>query len=151
MFRFRAVAAACLATVAAATGLGVAVPAQAAGTVHIAEVYYNSPGADSRSNSSLNGEWVKVTNSTSRAASLTGWTLSDASRHTYRFGTFTLRAGRSVLVHTGRGLNTSSNVFQQRRAYVWNNDKDTATLRKATGARVDVCSYNNPRRSFVTC
>jgi hypothetical protein len=151
LHRLRAVAAACLATGVSALGLATAGPAQAAGSVHIAEIYYNSPGSDNGSNASLNAEWVKITNSTTRAASLTGWTLTDASRHTYRFGSFTLGAGRSVYVHTGHGTNTAVNRYQGRSWYVWNNDKDTATLRRSTGSWADACSYNNRYRSYVYC
>lgn len=32
-----------------------------------------------------------------------------------------------------------------------NNDKDTATLRKPTGTKVDSCSYNNSGRRYVYC
>jgi len=147
----RARIAAGLAAAAALTGFATAAPAQAAGSVHLAEIYYNSPGTDTGSNASLNAEWVRITNSTTRAVSLKGWTLTDASRHTYVFPSVTLGAGRSVTVHTGRGTNTTANLYQQRRWYVWNNDKDQATLRKSTGSVVDTCSYNNSRRSYVMC
>ncbi|WP_225848856.1 lamin tail domain-containing protein [Streptomyces sp. HPF1205] len=151
MHRFTAVAAACLTTAVAALGLATAGPAQAAGSVHLSEIYYNSPGSDTGSNASLNAEWVKITNSTTRSADLTGWTLTDASRHTYRFGSYRLGAGKSVYVHTGRGGNTALNRYQGRSWYVWNNDKDTATLRRSTGTRVDVCAYSNSHRSYVYC
>ncbi|MFF9011158.1 hypothetical protein ACF087_35965 [Streptomyces goshikiensis] len=35
------------------------------------------------STASLNSEWVQITNNTTGTVSLTGWTLTDASRHTY--------------------------------------------------------------------
>jgi hypothetical protein len=145
---------ACLITAISATAVTVtAIPAAqaATGSVHLAKIYYNSPGKDTRSNASLNAEWVTITNSTSSARSLTGWTLTDASRHKYTFGSFTLRAGKTVKVHTGSGSDTSANKFQDRRAYVWNNDKDTATLRKSSGTKVDSCSYNNASVSSKTC
>ena len=75
---------------AAAVSVLAAAPAQAAGSVHISQIYYNSPGSDNRSNTSLNGEWVLIRNSTSRAVSLKNWTLTDSSNHKYTFGTFTL-------------------------------------------------------------
>ncbi|MET7906426.1 lamin tail domain-containing protein [Streptomyces sp. NPDC005355] len=74
---------------------------------------------------------------------------SASSEDVVVFKTFTLRAGKSVYMHTGRGTNTASNVYQGRGAYVWNNDHDTATLRKSSGTRVDSCSYNNSHRSYV--
>jgi Lamin Tail Domain len=138
-------------TVAATVLTATAEPAQAAGSVHLAEIYYNSPGSDNRSTASLNAEWVTITNSTSGAVSLKGWTLTDASRHTYTFGTFTLGAGKTVKVHTGTGTNTSANRYQNRRAYVWNNDADTATLRRASGTRADTCAYDNSRVAYKIC
>jgi hypothetical protein len=144
---------ACLVTAISATtaALIVAPAAQASGSVHIAKIYYNSPGADHRSNASLNAEWVTITNSTSTGRSLKGWTLTDASSHKYTFHTFTLGAGKTVKVHTGSGSDTSKNKFQDRRAYVWNNDKDTATLKKASGTKVDSCSYNNSHVAYKVC
>ncbi|MFC4030784.1 lamin tail domain-containing protein [Streptomyces polygonati] len=151
MLRSRVFATAAVA--AAAAGLAVApTPAGAAtGSVHLYEIYYNSPGSDTGSTASLNAEWVKITNSTSKAVTLTGWTLTDASRHVYTFPTASLAAGRTVAVHTGKGANTTVNRYQGRAAYVWNNDKDTATLRKSNGATVDTCSYNTTRFAYRWC
>jgi len=44
-----------------------------------------------------------------------------------------------LLVHWGRG------------GYVWNNDKDTATLRTASGTLKDSCSYNSTRYDYKMC
>ncbi|MEW1718293.1 lamin tail domain-containing protein [Streptomyces sp. NPDC093109] len=142
------------AALAAAFAGTVLLPAQAqaaTGSIHLYKIYYNSPGPDNRSNASLNAEWVQIKNTTSKAVSLKGWTLTDASKHEYTFGTFTLGKGKTVKVRTGKGKNTAANVYQNRGAYVWNNDKDTATLRKASGAKVDTCSYNNPKADYKLC
>lgn len=125
--------------------------AQAAGSVHIAKIWYDSPGSDTRTTASLNAEWVQIKNSTTKPVSLKGWTLTDASRHTYKFGTFTLKAGKTVTVKTGKGTNTATTLFQQRGAYVWNNDKDTATLRRSNDAVHDTCSYNSTRYDYKNC
>ncbi|MEV8390949.1 MULTISPECIES: lamin tail domain-containing protein [unclassified Streptomyces] len=125
--------------------------AQAAGSVHLTKIWYDSPGTDNRSNTSLNGEWVQIKNTTSSSVSLRGWTLTDASRHTYTFGTFSLKAGKTVTVKTGKGTNTGSTVFQQRGAYVWNNDTDKATLRRSSGAVHDTCAYNSTRYDYKNC
>jgi hypothetical protein len=110
----------------------------------IKEIFYNSPGSDHGSNKSLNAEWVKLYNRSGQPVHLTGWTLRDASHHVYAFGTFILRSKKSVMVHTGRGHDTRSSVFQGRRAYVWNNNGDRAVLRKASGLFRDSCSYSDP-------
>ncbi|MFJ9430112.1 lamin tail domain-containing protein [Streptomyces sp. NPDC101490] len=125
--------------------------AQAAGSVHLYKIYYDSPGTDNRSKASLNAEYVQIRNTTSAAVSLRGWTLTDASNHKYTFGNFVLGKGKTVTVRTGRGTNTAANVHQNRGAYVWNNDRDTATLRKSNGARIDVCSYNSTRVDYKWC
>lgn len=152
--RHRVIATACAAGTAvgaAAAVLLATAPADAAGSVHITEIYYNSPGSDTRSNTSINGEWVLIKNTTSKSASLKGWTLTDASRHTYTVPTFTLKAGKTVKIRTGKGGNTSATLYQGRAAYVWNNDKDTATLRKSTGSKADSCSYNSKKASYKKC
>ncbi|MFF3558483.1 lamin tail domain-containing protein [Streptomyces sp. NPDC002574] len=144
----------CLLTAISATAatLTLAAPAaEAASSVHLAKIYYDSPGVDRGSDASLNAEWVTITNSTSRAVSLKGWTLTDASNHKYTFGTYSLGAGKTVKVHTGPGRDTTGNRYQNRGWYVWNNDKDTATLRKAGGAKADTCSYNSTRSDYKNC
>ncbi|MGW6455981.1 lamin tail domain-containing protein [Streptomyces sp. NPDC055078] len=145
-----------IAAAAAAACLGglVLLPssAQAApGSVHLYRVYYDSPGKDLRSNASLNGEYVQIRNTTRAAVSLKGWTVTDKANHKYIFGAYTLGKGKTVTVRTGKGKDTAANRYQNRRAYVWNNDRDTATLRKKTGARVDTCSYNSTRVDYKYC
>ncbi|AJZ83773.2 lamin tail domain-containing protein [Streptomyces antimycoticus] len=128
-----------------------ATPAGAAGSVHLSKIYYDSPGTDNRSTSSLNGEYVQIKNSTSRGVSLKGWVLVDASNHKYTFPSYTLGAGKTVTVRTGIGSDTSATKYQDRRAYVWNNDADKATLRKTGGSTVDTCSYNSSRVDYKIC
>ncbi|GAA0488655.1 lamin tail domain-containing protein [Streptomyces stramineus] len=140
-----------LAVSAAAAAMVTASPASAAGSVSIAEIYYNSPGSDTRSNTSLNAEWVRIKNTTSKPVSLKSWTLTDNTGYKYTFGTYTLAAGKTVKIHTGQGRDTATDRYQNRRAYVWNNDKDKATLRTSTAKVWDTCSYNNAARSSVAC
>jgi hypothetical protein len=145
------------AAVAAAAGvcaMGAVLPVQAqaaAGSVHLYKIYYDSPGTDRGSNASLNAEYVQIRNTTSKAVSLKNWTLTDASSHRYVFGTYSLGAGKTVTVRTGKGTNTAANRYQGRAAYVWNNDKDTATLKKSTGATADTCSYNSTKVDYKLC
>ncbi|MEU9293272.1 lamin tail domain-containing protein [Streptomyces sp. NPDC048266] len=139
-------------TAAAASGiLLLPTQAQAAGSVHLYKIYYDSPGTDRRSNASLNAEYVQIRNTTGAAVNLRGWTLTDAANHKYTFGNYVLGRGKIVTVRTGRGTNTAANVYQNRGAYVWNNDRDTATLKKSNGTRVDVCSYNSTRVDYKWC
>jgi hypothetical protein len=115
--------------------------ADASSAVRISSVQYDSPGSDTGSNYSLNGEWVRITNYSSTRKTLSGWTLRDTSSHVYRFGIFTLGAGKSVRIHTGKGSNTAADRYQNRGWYVWNNTNDKAILRNGSGTTVSVRSW----------
>ncbi|WP_037622835.1 lamin tail domain-containing protein [Streptomyces aureus] len=137
---------------AAALTAAIAVPASATDPrphrqgVEISQVQYDSPGPDDRSNRSLNQEWVEITNNTRRSVNLDGWTLSDADGHTYTFDHYRLGGRSTVRVHTGLGRDSRTDLFQDRRAYVWNNDRDRATLRNDHGRFIDDASWG--RRHF---
>ena len=111
-------------------------------TLHFSKAYVNSPGTDTGSNTSLNAEYVVVSNSSyTTAYRLTGYTIRDRSSHIYKFPTFTLRPRASVAVHTGRGTNTSANLYWGASYYIWNNAGYTAYLRSAGGVFKDSCSW----------
>ncbi|MGW5465274.1 lamin tail domain-containing protein [Streptomyces sp. NPDC003996] len=113
--------------------------------VYISGEQYDSPGWDDRSNWSLNKEWVDITNSTRRAVNLDGWTLSDEDGHTYTFRHVWLSGRATVRIHTGIGRDTHTDLYQDRRAYVWDNNGDTATLRNDRGRFVDAVSWGRDR------
>lgn len=117
--------------------------AAAASPVRISYVQYDSPGSDTGSNRSLNAEWVRVTNYGSRRRTISGWTLRDPQGHVYRLGTFTLRPGRSVAIHTGTGSNTRRDRYWRQRWYVWNNTGDKAILKNKRGHTVDTCRWGD--------
>ena len=148
--RLRAVLPA-LAGAALVTGTLLSTPAQAAGGVKIYHFWYDSPGTDNRSTKSLNGEWVQIKNTGGSAISLKGWVLKDASNHKYVFKNVTIGAGKYMKIHTGTGKDTTADKYQGRRAYVWNNDKDTATLTKASGAKASVCSWTKRGSGHKYC
>ena len=121
---------------------GTPTPGPAVGSVQFTRIQYNSPGVDSGSNASLNGEWAKLTNKTKATIDLKGWIVRDASAHVYTFSsTFRLGAGKSVVVRTGKGSNSSTVRFWGSRSYIWNNGGDTATLRTAAGKTIDACKW----------
>ncbi|WP_169983212.1 lamin tail domain-containing protein [Microbispora sp. H10836] len=148
------------AAVVAAGVVAVSQPSYAAGpAVQITKIYYDSPGSpDFGANSSLNGEYVQIKNTTRKAVSLKGWTVRDRTRradHVYTFGGFTLGAGKTVTLRTGRGKNTATTLYWGRSggtfAYIWNQTADAAYLRDASGALVDSCSYNSSRHDYKIC
>src|SRR5262245_31951573 len=119
--------------------------------LHFTKIYYNSPGSDDRSNSSLNAEYVTIKNSSTVKRSLTGYTIKDAAGHTYKFGTFSLGAGKSVRVHTGKGTNTSTDRYWGSGAYIWNNTGDKAYLRNASSTLRDTCSWGSGGPGYINC
>jgi Lamin Tail Domain len=139
-----------VAALAALIALAVLVPA-APGAIRIVRIYYDSPGTDTGTNASLNAEWIRLKNTGSAGRQLRNWTVRDAAGHVYRFGTYTLRAGRTVTIHTGNGANTARHRYWGQDNYVWNNDQDTARLRRANGTLVDTCSYNSSSADFKVC
>ena len=139
-----------LAVAAAALG-SFAVPAQAASPIQIGRTQYDSPGSDTRTASSLNAEYVTIKNVTATARSLRGWTLRDAANHVYTFGAVTLGGGKSLLLHTGRGTNSATNLYWGSGNYIWNNDGDTATLKTATGSTTDTCRWDASGTGVTAC
>jgi hypothetical protein len=131
--------------------------AAAARRVMIFKIYYDSPGADTGSNSSINAERIVLKNPSSRRIDLQGWTVRDAHRHVYRFSdTYHLWPGRTVVLHSGRGTDSGRHLYWGRTRYVWNNTTDTAKLRSPAGRLRDSCSYRGPNDqspagAMITC
>jgi hypothetical protein len=123
-----------------------AVQANAASTVYIYKVYFDSPGSDTGSNSSLNAEYVVIRNGDDVSHSVSGWTVRDAAGHVYKFGTLRLGAGKQAIIHTGDGTkyttSASTHLYWGREWYVWNNTGDKVILRRADGSLKDTCSYS---------
>lgn len=136
--------------VSAAVTVGVA-SAASPPAVQFTRVQYDSPGSDNRSNASLNGEWFRLTNKTGKSVKIAGWTVKDVAGHTYKL-TGTLKAGKSLTVHTGRGTagKPDGHRYWGSKAYIWNNTGDTATLRTGKGGFVHKCTWGSSG-SVTTC
>ena len=142
-----------LGLVATVVSVGVVqAPAMAAPVVSFSRIYVDSPGSDTRTNASLNAEWVRLTNNTAQGIQLRGWSVRDRANHVYAFSTYTLGARKSVYIHTGRGTNgrpDAAHRYWQSGNYIWNNTGDTAILRNAAGAQVDSCTWG--RTTATNC
>jgi hypothetical protein len=101
-----------------------------AAPVVVERVEFAPPGPD------WQGEYALLRSNSGADLNLTGWTLRDLARHIYRFPDFTLRAGATLRVWTGPGVDDESNLYWGRRAAVWNNQGDTAVLSDETGGQV---------------
>jgi hypothetical protein len=143
-------------TVAGAlTAAGLAAPtgATAAGSaIQFGKIYYDSPGSDTGGSTSLNAEWVRITNHASSSRGLGGWKLKDAQNHVFTFPAgFRLAAGATVKVHSGKGSNSGTNRYWGQSWYVWNNSGDKATLKNASGTVVDTCAWTRIGVGYKTC
>ncbi|MEU9863642.1 lamin tail domain-containing protein [Streptomyces sp. NPDC047971] len=109
--------------------------------VEISRVQADSPGRETRSNRSLNAEWVEITNNSRRSVNLDGWTLRDDDGNRYRFRDVRLAGRATIRIHTGEGRDTRTDLYQDRRDYVWDNHSDKAILRDDRGRTVDTESW----------
>jgi hypothetical protein len=115
-------------------------------SIKICLVNYNAPGND---NENPNGEWVQICNNGNQDVDMSGWRLYDSAQlrrtvtdHVFIFPSgFILRAGKSVFVYTGVGMNTSTKLYFGRPpdeyAAIWNNTGDCAYLEDDKGNLVD--------------
>ena len=70
-----------------------------------------------------------------------GRTLKDEDGHTYTFNHYRLDGRATVRIHTGEGRDSDSDLYMDRRNYVWDNNSDTATLRNDHGRFIDDASW----------
>ncbi len=141
-------------TRAAAAGVGVWSPsacgAAAETDLMVSALLHDAPGDD---NFNLNGEWVEITNAGTTRTPLAGWVMKDTTAsHRYSFpATFVLDPGRTVRLHTGCGLDTSTTLhWCNRDSAIWNNTGDTAFLLDPAGNIHDMFTYVGTRSTTTT-
>ncbi len=72
---------------------------------------------------------------------MANWTLSDwTENYVYTFPEWFMINGK-VKLHKGVGEDSDTELFWQKKSYVWNNDGDNATLRDNDGEIVDFYNY----------
>jgi hypothetical protein len=103
------------------------------------------PGIDQR---------VEIRNVGDAAAVMTGWTLSDADTppYVYTFKPFTLAGGASVWLWNKIGVDTATNLYWNLGGVnVWNDNRDTATLRNSDGEIISQCAYEDRPGDVANC
>ena len=125
--------------------------AAATSCIKLNRIHYDSKGADTGSNASLNGEWIRVKSFCSGSRNLMGFEIRDGAGNSYTFGSFTLAAGATVKLRSGKGTNTPANRYWGRTNYVWGNTKDTARFYDASSSLVQTCSYNSSAVNAYGC
>ncbi|MFC7527807.1 lamin tail domain-containing protein [Actinoplanes sp. GCM10030250] len=127
-------------------------PAPSAGSVQFTRIQYNAPGSDTNRNSSIVGEYFKLTNKTKKTINVKGWTVRDRAGNLYRFtSNHYLGAGKSVIVRTGKGNNTAATRYWGKTKHVWNNGGDAATLRTGANKTIDSCKWSKAGKGYTTC
>lgn len=131
---------ACTITTTLVLVLGLALPAAAKVEIH--KINYNPPGSDTGTNWHLKQEQIVLRNTGAKPRNIGGWLIRDRANHRYRIPAgFTLKPGRYVRLHTGKGSGDANDLFWGQGWYVWNNDGDTAVVKNGNGTRVDRCTY----------
>jgi micrococcal nuclease len=109
-------------------------------SVSLVEIQANPPGPDE---DNLNGEWVRLENSGSTAADLSGWVLRDessANRYSFPHGS-ALPPGARLTVFVGCGDDRPGSLYWCAGGPVWNNGGDTALLLETSGDVAGRLSY----------
>ena len=107
--------------------------AEASAAVKITKINYKS--------SKVNGEYVVIKNTGTKTVALTGWTLRDLANHVYKFPTFSIKPGKVVTVYSGKGTSTWNARYWGSSYFIWNDDGDTASLKRKDGSLASKCSY----------
>lgn len=82
-------------------------------------------------------EWVELTNTGADPVDLARWEVRDRAGHAYRFMGFTLEPGASVVLHTGHGEDSATDVYWNRDDHVFNDDTEQVVVIDADGDQVD--------------
>jgi len=105
--------------------------ADGSGGLTVVRVHADAAGRDGEN---LNDEYVVFENRGDATLDLSGWQVTDAAAHTYRFPDgATLAPEERLTLHTGSGEDTAADRYWGASSPVWNNDGDTVTVRDRNG------------------
>ena len=112
-------------------GTATTAPVTGDSSLAVKTVHADAEGDDA---DNLADEYIVFTNTGSRSLDVSGWTVGDASSHTYTIpsGT-TIEAGETLTLHTGEGTDDESNLYWGSGSAIWNNGGDTITITNAQG------------------
>jgi len=129
-----------IADAAAEAGIGMWAPDACGNTpppqsMTIVDYVYNPAGRDS---DNRNGEWVAIANDGLHRVDMSEWILRDEStQHRYRFPDgFGLDSGADVVVHSGCGNDSTTDLYWCAADPVWSNGGDTIILHLPSGTVV---------------
>lgn len=106
--------------------------------IRFTHILYNPDGDETFA---PNGEKVYIKNVSGSRKNLQDVVLRDSAGHRYTMPAYRLRAGRTVIVHSGSGSNGGGHLYARWNTAVWNNDGDRAVLTSSGGKVIDRCGY----------
>lgn len=104
--------------------------------MRIAGYQFESPYTPEKS--FLEEEWIILKNTGDYTVNLTGWRIRNKNyKSTFELPEFYLKAGASVSIHTGEGLNTEEGIYMNRKDPFWDNEVDTITVFDSSGEMIE--------------
>jgi hypothetical protein len=110
--------------------------------IHFAPIMINELSV----NSTFDMEWVNIVYSGTNNApdlNMNNWILTDQDGNDFYFGNFILQNKFAVTIHTGSGINTSSDLYWNLTFKVWNEMGDDALLYSDFIIPIDYMNYTN--------
>ena len=99
---------------------------------------YDAPGDDHQN---LNEEYVCFTSQSDHPVVMTGWSVNKRPDKWYIFPEFVLSPAASVRLHSGREMDTATDLYWGDSQAVWRNGHDSAYLYDADGKLIDEYSW----------
>lgn len=99
---------------------------------------FDAPGNDHQN---LNEEYVCFTNQSEHPVDMTGWSVNKRPDTWYTFPEFILSPGASVRLHTGKEMDTATDLYWGNGKAIWRNVHDAVYLHEADGKLIDEYSW----------
>ncbi len=99
---------------------------------------WNAKGNDAEN---MNDEYFILKNSCNFTIDLENWQVKDDSYNRFTFPSSQLNSQQTLTVFSGAGKNSQEKLFWNATYPIWNNDKDTLTIRDSDGYLVMFYSY----------
>ncbi len=99
---------------------------------------FDAPGDDQVN---LNEEYVCFTNQSDQPVDMTGWGVNKRPDTWYTFPEFVLSPAASVRLHTGKEVDTATDLYWSNATTLWRNIHDAVYLHDADGKLIDEYSW----------
>jgi len=97
--------------------------------------------AKGNDNTSINGEFILIRNSSNEDFNIGGWTIKDSATNTYEFPAYLLEKDSELVLFSGNGTDGDGKFYWGSSMPVWNNDHDCLYLRDTSGLLIKYIAY----------